>query len=186
MSRDFEPVFEAWNTLSRVPYQTKLEMQELLSEEAYLLDMRAFDEWLSWLHDDVQYLMPIITNRRPREYALAVSSKDDVAHFDEDKTSFSIRIRRLGTNMAWAEDPPSRIRRFVSNIVVRQVQEGQFAVRSYVDAYRSRVDDERGRFTGVRYDIWERGSGSGKYLLLYRRIVPDDVVLSFGNLSFWV
>jgi 3-phenylpropionate/cinnamic acid dioxygenase small subunit len=56
---------------------------------------------------------------------------DDIFHFDENRASLGLRVRRLGTNVAWAEDPPSLTRRFVTNIrVAWGEREDELAVRS--------------------------------------------------------
>lgn len=179
---DFE---RRWAATGQADVSRCQDMTAQLHEEAYLLDQRRFSEWLALLSDDVRYVIPVVTNRLARQGAFEIGADSDVAHYDEDKASFAIRIKRLGTNMAWAEDPPSRICRFVSNVVVRRDDSGALLVRSYVDAYRSRVDDESGRFTAIRYDVWQEAKDGG-YLLSSRLAIPTDVVLAIGNLSFWV
>ena len=39
-----------------------------------------------------------------------------MAHFDEDKYSLSQRVARFATEHAWTEDPPSRLRHFITNV----------------------------------------------------------------------
>src|SRR6201999_2214703 len=39
-----------------------------------------------------------------------------MAHFDEDKYSLRQRVARFATEHAWTEDPPSRLRHFITNV----------------------------------------------------------------------
>src|SRR3546814_11218181 len=60
-------------------------------------------------------------------------------HFDDDHASIMGRIGRLGTRSAWAEDPPSRTRRLVTNVRVETTaNDDEFAVRRYLLLTRSR------------------------------------------------
>lgn len=70
-----------------------------------------------------------------------------VQHFDEDFGSIAMRVHRLiGTKSAWAEDPASRTRRFVSDIVAESGErEGEFKARSYLLLARSRLEDIQAR-----------------------------------------
>jgi len=45
----------------------------------------------------------------------------EMTHFDEDRYSLEKRVERLEGDHAWTEDPPSRARRFVTNVRVRPV-----------------------------------------------------------------
>ena len=106
------------------------EVEQFLFREARLLDARRFHEWLDLLTDDVRYWMPTRANRYPaNSKAISIldgsryeegdlSREDELAILDEDKDSLTRRVNRLDSGMAWAEDPPSRTRHFVSNIEV--------------------------------------------------------------------
>lgn len=70
--------------------------------EARLLDHRRFDEWLSLWTDDATYFVPV---RVPRRMP-ATDVVDDIGLFDDNNQSLTLRVRRLSTEVAWAEDPP--------------------------------------------------------------------------------
>ena len=62
-----------------------------------------------------------------------------MVHFDEDHYTLGLRIERLEGRHAWTEDPPSRTRRFVTNVRVtppvgssRPGQPREVEVRSYL------------------------------------------------------
>lgn len=73
------------------------------------------------------------------------SARDAEAQlFDEDKLSIAQRIRRLCSGTARAEDPPSRARHFVSNVVVRRTAKAdEFEADCYYLFYRSRLKSRR-------------------------------------------
>lgn len=181
------PDLPDWETANLADPDVGYRIAALLYDEAALLDERRFRNWIDWLSDDLRYLMPVRANRLPREASIELGGADEVAHYDETKTSFAVRIKRLETGMAWAEDPASRVRRFVSNVTVRSstAYPEYVLARSYLSAYRSRVDDELGSITAARHDIWVKSDAPQGWSLRQRYIVPDDVILHIGNLSFW-
>ena len=82
-------------------------------DEAYLLDAQHYEAWLDTLTDDVHYAMPVrVTTARGAGF----DTSPEMHHFDEDKYSLSQRVARMGTEHVWAEDPPSRLRHFVTNV----------------------------------------------------------------------
>ena len=154
----------------------------------------AFDEWLELLTEDIKYWMPLRSNRYPA-YSKAISildgsryeegelsGEDDLAIMDEDKDSLTRRIRRLDSGMAWAEDPPSRTRHFVSNIEVEPGgRESELKVYSNFIMYRTRGETEQDFYVGSREDVLRREDGQLR--VAYRKIVLDQTVLLAKNVS---
>lgn len=112
------------------------ECQRFLAHEAELLDDDRPDEWLQLLAKDIEYTMPIRVTRRRGEDPVAPNSW----HMKESFASLGTRVARLGTTSAWAEDPPSRTRRFVSNVRCAPRGDGEVDVKSNLMLYRSRGD----------------------------------------------
>lgn len=84
------------------------EIKELLFQEAALLDSRQFDRWLGLFAADAIYWVPsgadVIDPQR--EVSLVYAGLDDLRE----------RVWRLGSGMAYAQDPPSRTVHFVGNV----------------------------------------------------------------------
>ena len=170
------------------------EVEQFLYREARLLDTRRFDDWLDLLAEDIKYWMPLRSNRYPA-YSKAISildgsryeegelsGEDDLAIMDEDKDSLTRRIRRLDSGMAWAEDPPSRTRHFVSNIEVEPGnRESELKVYSNFIMYRTRGETEQDFYVGSREDVLRREDGQLR--VAYRKIVLDQTVLLAKNVS---
>lgn len=165
-----------------VPLELRVAAQDFLIEEAELLDSRRFDEWLTLFTDDVEYRVPVRTTRRLGNPDVV----DDIFHFDENKMSLGLRVRRLGTNVAWAEDPPSLTRRFVTNMKVAWGElEGELTIRSYLLLYRSRGD--RGThdlLSGERQDTLRLEAG--RLRIARRRVVLDQATLGTKNLAVFL
>ena len=170
------------------------QVEQFLYREARLLDDRRLHQWLDLLTDDVRYWMPMRSNRYPvNSKAISIldgsryeegdlSKEDELAFMDESKDSLQRRVDRLDTGMAWAEDPPSRTRHFVSNIEVEPGdREGELKVYSNFIMYRTRAETEEDFYVGSRQDVL-RAMGSD-LKIAYRMIVLDQNVLLAKNLS---
>ena len=97
------------------------EIEQFLFAEAALLDGRAWRAWLALLADDLRYRMPLRFNRLARQRDHEYSRDDESFLFDETKDSMDMRIRRIETGMAWAEEPPSRTRHMVTNVRIEAI-----------------------------------------------------------------
>lgn len=170
-----------------VPFTEALHHQvhQFLVEEAQLLDEQRYDEWLALLTDDIVYRMPV---RVTTAGIGTASTRADMDHFLEDHYSLRKRIERLRTDYAWTEDPPSRVRHFVSNVrAFHPVDEpgDDVVARSYVLMYRSRGDTRAAELlAGERTDRL-RPAGGG-WRLACRDIVVDESVLRTQNLAIFV
>src|SRR5947208_2130788 len=142
------------------------EVEQFLYREARLLDERRFHDWLELLTDDIRYWMPVRTSRYPkRSRAIVILDEEryveaelaqegELALLDETKQSLSMRIARLETGMAWAEDPPSRTRHLITNIEVEAGDtDADLTVYSNFLVYRTRGETEQDFFVGQREDI---------------------------------
>jgi 3-phenylpropionate/cinnamic acid dioxygenase small subunit len=165
------------------------DVEQFYYHEAELLDDGRFADWLDLLDDDLDYWMPTRTNRLRRQQALSIAARGEAAFYDETKESLAWRIRRFDSGMAWAEDPPSRTRHLVSNVVVRHADpaehpgftEDDLLVRSAFLVYRNRLEREENVFAGRRTDLLRR---TGEQLRVARRtILLDQNVLQAKNIS---
>jgi 3-phenylpropionate/cinnamic acid dioxygenase small subunit len=91
------------------------ECEQWLTHEALLLDENRYEEWFALLAPEVAYAVPI---RTVIEGSSRPSFSERAFHFKEDRASIRARIDRLNTGLAWAERPPTRTHRFVSNVIV--------------------------------------------------------------------
>ncbi|HTT74591.1 MAG TPA: 3-phenylpropionate/cinnamic acid dioxygenase subunit beta [Candidatus Binataceae bacterium] len=162
------------------------EIAQFLYYEARLLDDRRWDDWYTLLAEDIHYVMPARYNRLRREAAHEFAEPGEAYHFDETRHSLWQRIRRLKSATAWAEDPPSRTRHFVSNIVVRgTANPNEYEVQCYYLLHRARLEREAETFAGMRHDLLRRSSLPTRWLIARRAIVLDQTVVLARNMSFF-
>ncbi|WP_342615662.1 aromatic-ring-hydroxylating dioxygenase subunit beta [Peribacillus frigoritolerans] len=161
----------------------KCEFEQWLYDEAQLLDDIEFDDWFDLMHSSLRYQMPVRVNKegveRP-DYSMEMFT------FNDDIELLKLRVDRLKTDYAWAEIPPSRTRRFVSNVRVKDYVEGEKAVvKSYLLIYRSRSTDiQHDLISGERNDefIFEEG----KWKLSKRIFIVDQSTINTRNLAIFV
>ena len=158
---------------------------EFLYEEASLLDQIRLQEWGARLATDLVYTAPLRETRTMSQQA--ASYVRTVQHFHDDYRSMMGRIMRLtGTKSAWAEDPPSRTRRLVTNVLVHTTAKAdEFAVVSYLLITRSRFNfDEFDLISGERHDLLRRDGDTFK--LARRETLLDQAVLGTPNLAIFL
>jgi biphenyl 2,3-dioxygenase subunit beta len=176
---------ESESSATRVTPELQQEIEQFLYRESRILDDRRYEEWYELLADDLHYFMPTRYNRLKREADKEFSAPDEAAFFDEDKGSIAMRIRRLNTGMAWAEDPPSRTRHMVSNVVIRPIASHEYEVDCYYMLYRSRLEREVEIFVGMRHDLLRRADNPAGFQVARRVIILDQTILLARNLSFF-
>lgn len=156
------------------------EISDWLTREAHLLDDARMEEWYATLHPGITYSMPLRLSLMPKDGA---GFRDDMDYYMDDHASIRMRINRLKTEMAWAEQPGSRTRHLVTNPLIEQDGDG-YRVRSQFLVTRARADQSPDLFSGVRDDLLVRDEG-GALLLRERRILLDQSVLKSFNLSIF-
>jgi PAH dioxygenase small subunit len=149
---------------------------EFLHREAELLDSYKFDAWLSLFTEDIEYRMPVRTTR----FLTEGEGFEDFELMSENHASLTTRVRRLETEFAWAEVPPSRTRHFVSNVIVEQ-DGGELEIRTSFLITRTRQDLDYQMYTGSRVDrLLPDGDG---FKIARRTILSDQTVITATNLS---
>ena len=163
------------------------EIVAFLYREAELLDTGQLQTWLMLTTEDIVYRMPI---RVTRDCATAEAFERefvaDAAHFEETRHTLATRIKRLESRNAWAEEPPSRTRHFVTNIRVEPTARAtEYAVKTNVLVYRNRGDSPAyDLLSAERHDVLRRVDGA---LTLARRIIYlDQSTLGTLNLAIFI
>jgi len=152
------------------------DVERLLYHEAHLLDSGMFHEWLKLMAPDLRYWAPVRAEVSRKQEA--EDEPQRLPLFDETKQSLDLRVSRLDTGLAWVEIPPTRTRRFVSNIHAENDANGVVNVRSNFIVFRSRGFTEQWLIVGCREDRWTK---SDAWLLRERKITLDHCTID--NLS---
>jgi 3-phenylpropionate/cinnamic acid dioxygenase small subunit len=153
-----------------------------LFQEASVLDRSDLQAWEAMLSEDIKYFMPVRQTRMNGEPDINRS----MGYFDEDYDSLKARIRRLLLSTAWVENPRSRTRRFVSNILVMESdQDGELETKSYLLLTRNRHNETD--FMQLSCERHDRLRATADGMKLCRReIVMDQVVLGLPNLAIFL
>lgn len=159
------------------------EFEQWLYKEAQLLDDIDFDAWFSLMHQDLKYQMPVRVNKEGTERP---DYTTDMYCFDDDIDLLKLRVDRLKTDYAWAEIPPSRTRRFVSNVKLEEYKANEWAaVNSYLLLYRSRSTDiHHDIISGERRDEFKYEDG--KWKLSKRVFIVDQTTINTRNLAIFI
>ena len=157
------------------------DLMQFYIREAWLLDDRKFRDWLDLFTDDAFYFMPRRRNVQRKDLERELSDVGDLAIFEDDKTYLSMRVDRLDTGTAWAEDPPSRTRHLVGNLVVDPLPNGEVKAKTAFILYRSHHETDENLFAGSREDTLRQVAGQWK--IAQRIIVLDANVILAKNLS---
>lgn len=164
----------------------QMEIEQFLYMEAKLLDDRKFAEWYTLLADDIRYWAPTRRNRMRREADKENSTRDEVALFNDTKQTLGWKVNQFLTGMHWAEDPPSRTRHVVTNVVVRETDNpDEFRVRSNFICYRNRLETESDLWVGERDDLL-RCTGPLQWQIADRTVLLDQSVILSKNLSIFL
>ncbi len=171
---------------TRVSAQVEREIQHFYYWEARLQHLGEHRAWLETLVDrEVHYWMPVFEvrfrkDRRPGP------TPDDPAIYNDGYDDLDHRIRRLESGMVWMEDPPTRIRFFVTNIEAFEADSPNcYQVFSNVHVYRNRRQREETITVGGREDVLRRAA-DGQLRIYRRKIVLDQRVVLDKNLNFFM
>jgi len=162
-----------------------LDLMAFYTREAWLLDDRRLTEWLDLFTDDVFYFMPRRKNVLRRESHREVTALGDLALVEDDRQYLEMRVARLDTGMAWAEDPPSRTRHLIGNLEAEPLPSGEVKARTAFIVYRSHLETDRQILAGSREDVLRRAAGGG-WKIARRTVLLDANVLLDKNLSIFL
>ena len=150
--------------------------------EAELLDNAEFASWLALVHRDIDYRVPVRTTRDNREGS-GFSAK---AYFmQEDFGSLKMRVDRLASPYAWAENPRTRTRRIVGNIRAGMLNGDELQVATNLAVFCHRGDASTPLIlTCERKDVLRQQAG--KWKLVRRLALLDTTVLGLESLSIFL
>ena len=154
------------------------DVERFLHYEAELLDGYDLLTWLKLVTPDIDYRMPVRTAVDELDLDHSFSSR--AFHMIEDYGSLNARMTRLVSGSAWAEKPPSRVRRHISNIRVAPAAEDTVKARSYLLFSWAR-DEQQYTLSGERRDVLR--IVEGRLYLARRLVLLDHVSIPIPNLS---
>ncbi len=157
------------------------EIEQFYYQEALLLDRSRLHEWRELFTSDARYA---VSARQLGSAGIETLHKEDEAPLADDDPEFlSTRIERLETGLVHAALPPSRIRRFITNVVIVAERPDELEVISNLLLFHARHEDSERFFVGQREDRLRKVNGGWR--VASRKVMLDHVLLS-GLLTFFV
>jgi benzoate/toluate 1,2-dioxygenase subunit beta len=154
---------------------SRQEAEEILFEEARILDARRYDEWFAMLTEDAIYWVPCNGE--------GTDPNREVSLVYDDHARLRDRIDRLNSGLAHAQSPPSKTCRLVSNVQIEQTSAETAAISSAFFLYELR--QSRQRIFAGRYQHRLRFE-DGRWKIEWKKsvLVNNDEVID--NLTFIV
>jgi p-cumate 2,3-dioxygenase subunit beta len=154
---------------------TRQAVEDFLYEEAALLDEWRLDEWLELFTEDATYEVPSTDtpDGDPQNTLFLIA---------DDKTRIRSRVAQLLGKSAWAENPPSRTRRMISNVRIRQVEGEAIHVTANFVVYRLRFEQMDTYIGRYEYTLVPR---DGRLKIRARKAILDlEALRPHGKVSF--
>jgi 3-phenylpropionate/cinnamic acid dioxygenase small subunit len=153
---------------------------EFYFTEATILDEHRFDEWLAlWNPDVARYWAPV---RRTREGHEDFTGPGELGLFEDDFMTLALRVAAVNAPSAWAESPPSRTRRLVTNVQAAQSDDATVTATSNFLVYRTRLESIEHLFVGRRADVLEPSEHTG-WRIRERTVLLDHSSFRTDNIS---
>ena len=162
---------------------TEAECRRFLYAESRLLDRRQLREWLAMLSPEIDYRIPV-RQTVMRNHGEGFSDKS--FFMEEDFGSLSLRVKRLESDYALSENPPTRTRRIVGNVELTSMRgDNEASVYSSLIVCCFRGDKPNPAFlTAERQDELCRIDDGWK--LKRRLVLLDTTVLGMESLSIFL
>jgi p-cumate 2,3-dioxygenase subunit beta len=107
------------------------EVENFIVQEAALLDEWRLDDWLALFTEDTRYTVP--STDMP-----TADPKKALAIINDDITRLRGRVERLKSRHAHREFPWSRTRRFITNVMIKEIINDEISVNASFLVYRIR------------------------------------------------
>jgi dibenzofuran dioxygenase beta subunit len=160
------------------------DIEAFLYAEARMLEVNRFDDWLHCFTNDVHYWMPV--RQSVDSGNASAMARDTFCLFDDDKKSLELRVLRIKTGDAHAEQPPSVTCRLITNILAEpesHVVNGAWIVHSNFMVYQERRNQHGVSFYGRREDLLRLVDGKLKIakrrIDLAQAILPTTISIFF-------
>jgi p-cumate 2,3-dioxygenase subunit beta len=154
---------------------TRQAVEDFLYDEAALLDEWRLEEWLELLTEDATYEVP--STDTPDG-----DPQNTLSLIADDKTRIRSRVSQLLGKSAWAENPPSRTRRMISNVRIRQVEGEAIYVTANFVVYRLRFEQTDTYIGRYEYTLVRR---DGRLKIRTRKAILDlEALRPHGKVSF--
>ncbi|HLI81087.1 MAG TPA: aromatic-ring-hydroxylating dioxygenase subunit beta [Candidatus Binataceae bacterium] len=154
---------------------SRSEVEDLLYNEAALLDDWRLEEWLELLTEDAIYQVP------PTDVPEG-DSRNTLFIIADDAVRIRSRVKQLLGKFAWAENPHSRTRRMISNVRVLGSEGENILVTANFAVYRMRYESVDTYIGHYEYKL--RRADKALKIRERRAILDNEALRPHGKISF--
>ena len=153
----------------------RFRVEQFLYHEAQLMDEHRFDEWLALWTQPALYWVP--SNRDE------IDPKREVSLIYDDWVRIQLRIARLKSGFAHAQEPRSRMRRLISNIEIEEAAHNETIAQSnfiLAELRRGKQDMFAGRTTHLLRPY------NGAFKIVSKKVLLINNDEAIDNLTFLI
>ncbi len=110
------------------------EISQWIYREAQLQDDHEYDAWEALWADDGVYWVPA--------NGTDIDPEQEMSIIYDNRSRIALRIRQFHTGHRYAQDPPSGVRRTVSNVEVSTLDDGEIEAKSNATIFESNLRGE--------------------------------------------
>jgi p-cumate 2,3-dioxygenase subunit beta len=154
---------------------SRQQVEDLLYQEAALLDEWRLEEWLELLAEDAIYEVP------PTDVPEG-DSRNTLFIIADDAVRIRSRVKQLLGKSAWAENPHSRTRRMIANVRVLGADGESILVTANFAVHRMRYESVDTYIGHYDYKLVRRGSDLK--IRERRAILDNEALRPHGKISF--
>lgn len=150
----------------------RAEVEELLVHEAALLDRREFAAWLELFAEKCLYWIPSNTDE--------LDPTRHVSIVYDERSQLAERVWRLGTDLAYAQEPQSRSAHLVGNVQILEAEGDVIEVESVFMVAEFRREKQVMHAGRYRHRLRREG---GELRIAMKKVVLINNDGHLGNLS---
>lgn len=152
---------------------------DFLHLEARLADEGRYAEWLALWTDDAVYWVPATTDP-------AADPDKHLSHIYDNRARLDTRIKLLQTGHRWSQEPPSLMRRLISNIEIERADDGELVVGSNFMLAELSVQAEHEMHWWVGRTTHHLRRVGGELKMSRKKVVLINAAEPLPNLSFLI
>ena len=154
---------------------SRSEVEDLLYNEAALLDDWRLEEWLELLTEDAIYQVP------PTDVPEG-DARNTLFIIADDVVRIRSRVKQLLGKFAWAENPHSRTRRMIANVRVLGAEGENILVSANFAVHRMRYESVDTYIGHYEYKLIR--ADKGLKIRERRAILDNEALRPHGKISF--
>jgi benzoate/toluate 1,2-dioxygenase subunit beta len=152
---------------------------EFLYREARLADEARYAEWLALWTDDAVYWIPATVDP-------GADPDQHLSHIYDNRGRLETRIKLLQTGDRFSQEPPSSMRRLISNIEVAPAENGELVAESNFALAELAIQAKREMHWWVGRTTHRLRRVGGELRMCRKKVVLVNAAEPLPNLSFLI